>query len=331
MSASAAELVLEHLLEAQGATPADDVAHKLGLSAADVYAAISALRAGGYEIGYHDHGPERGFLLLRNPTVPLDEQIARMLSARVVGRQLVFKDEVDSTNALARQLAEEGAPHGTCVLALEQTAGRGRRGRTWTSLPGQQLYTSVVLRPSLPAARAFELTILAAVALAEALEGFGIVPEIKWPNDVELDGRKVAGILAELAADEEGHTRFVVLGIGVNVDGRAEDFPEELKGRATSLRAAAGHVFSCAPLAAALYDKLDEWLVLHESLGFAPVLDSWRGRSSTLGAEVRALVEGQVVAGVAEDVDDSGELLVSDAAGRLHRIVAGDLTTLRRA
>ncbi len=330
MSASASELVLTHLLEAREVLLAEDLAHKLGLSAADVFAAIQSLREGGYEIGHVEQGQTRGFVLLRNPAAPLGEQIPRLLRSRVIGRELVYRDRVDSTSTLARELADRGAAHGTAVVALTQTAGRGRRGRTWTSLPGSQLFTSVILRPNLPPERAFELTIVAAVSLAEALEGFGLAPEIKWPNDLELDGRKVAGILAELAAEVSGRLQHVVLGFGVNVEGGAADFPEELRGRATSLSAATGHTFSSAALAAALYERLDEWLVLHESLGFASVLDSWRARSSTLGAEVHALVDGQVLAGIAEEVDETAALLVRDAVGHLHRLVAGEVTTLRR-
>lgn len=331
MTADAAELVLEHLLEHGGGTPAEDVAHKLGLAPAEVLAAVASLRAGGYDIGYLEREGERGFVILASPPAVPEEEIGRLLHTRDIGRHLVVREEVDSTSAVARQLAEEGAPHGTVVIARHQLAGRGRRGRSWVALPGQQLYATVVLRPDLPADHAFELTMLAAVALAEALEEFGLLPAIKWPNDIELDDRKLAGILSELAAADDGHPRFVLLGVGVNVDGRAEDFPEELRSRATSIRAATGRIVSVAALAASFFDRLEEWLVLHHAMGFAAVLDSWRGYTTTLGADVRALVDGQVIAGVAEDVDEAGALLVRDAAGKLHRIVAGEVTTLRRA
>jgi BirA family transcriptional regulator, biotin operon repressor / biotin---[acetyl-CoA-carboxylase] ligase len=329
MSASVAELVLEHLREAPGSeAPAEDVAHKLGLGAAEVLSAIESLRQAGYEIGYVDNPRHRGFVLLREPAQPVAAELDRLLRTQAIGRHLVHREEVGSTNDLARELADEGAPHGTVVLADRQTSGRGRRGREWVSLPGANLYCSIVLRPALPPERAHELTLVAGVALAEALEGSGVAAQLKWPNDVEHEGRKLAGILSELHADEVG-LHHVVVGIGVNVDVPAEAFPEELRTRATSVRAITGRPASCAQVAAALFDRLEEWLVLHESMGFGAVLDSWRARSSTLHGEVRALVDGQVIAGVAEDVDATGALLVRDAAGKQHRIVAGEVTTVR--
>lgn len=330
MTAAAMDLVLEHLRDSDRASPADETAHKLGLSATDFHGAIEQLRAAGFGVGYVDRPGRRGFILLHEPHAPVAADVARQLTTRTLGRPLVFREETASTNLLAKELAERGSPHGTTVLARRQTAGRGRRGREWVSLDGEHLYLSLILRPSLPPERAFELTLTTAVALAETLEEFGFDPRIKWPNDLELDGRKVAGILAELAAGEVG-LEHVVVGVGVNVDAPAEAFPEELRARATSLRAASGHALSIATLAAAFLARLEEWLVLHESLGFETVLDSWRARSSTLGSQVSVLLGDQVIAGVADEVDATGALLVRDPAGKVTRVVAGELTTLRRA
>lgn len=335
MTPDAAELVLDQLLERDGGeTPADELARKLGLTAPEVYEAIESLRRTGYDIGWLEHGSARGFILRGEPrrifaAELLRVALRRLAAGREIGHRLIHHREVESTNDVARALAEDGAPHGTAVLAERQTAGRGRRGRTWVSPPGENVYLSLVLRPELPAERAFELTLLAAVALAEALEFCGVAPGIKWPNDVELGGRKVAGILAELSTSPDGLLRHVVLGLGVNVNAPLSGLPEEIRARATSLSSALGRPVSCARVVTAFFDRFEEWLVLHRSLGFGAVLDTWRARSTTLGTEVRALVEGQVISGVAEDVDDTGALLVRDDAGRLHRIVAGEISSLR--
>jgi BirA family biotin operon repressor/biotin-[acetyl-CoA-carboxylase] ligase len=329
--AGSAELVLEHLLEAGGGgAPPDEVAHKLGLSAGEMYAAIEALRESGYQITHVDRPTQHGLLLVRGPDHPLAADFMASLQTRVLGRNLVYCEELESTSSLAQRLAETGAEHGSVVLAGRQTAGRGRRGRTWLSLPGQQLYLSVILRPALGAERIFELTLVSVVALAEALEACGLAPEIKWPNDIEAGGRKLAGILCESALDGQASLKHVIVGVGTNVDAAAEEIPDELRGRATSVRAVTGRAGLTAFLAAMFLERLEEWLVLHDSLGFGAVLDTWRARTTTLDAEVRALVDGQVITGVAEDVDEAGALLVRDENGRVHRIIAGEVTTMRR-
>ena len=331
MTTRPAELVLEHLLENEGAEASpEDIAHKLGLSASEMYEAVESLRSNGYGIGYVDRHDHKGLALLTMPDRPLAAEVGVRLQTRTVGRHLVYRDEIESTNTLAKELAESGVDQGTAVLARRQTAGRGRRGRTWLNLPGDHVFLSVVLRPAIRAERAFELTMVAAVALAEALESCGVPPEIKWPNDIEVNGRKLAGILSESALDDSGGLRYAVIGVGVNVDTAADEFPDELRGRATSVRVVTGRKGLTASIVAAFLDRLEEWLVLHESLGFQSVLETWRSQSTTLNAEVRALVDGQVVQGIAEDVDESGALLVKDADGKTHRIVAGEVTTLRR-
>lgn len=329
MSTTARELVLEKLRESAGTEVAPSLlSSKLGLSPPQLHAAVEELRSEGFQV-LHRPG---GYVLVDEPAGSMQEQVQALLPAGAgVGHTLLFHDTCASTNDEAKRAGEQGAAHGTVVLSRQQTGGRGRRGRTWLSLPGEHLYTSVVVRGDLPPERTSELTLVAGVALAEALEACGVAALLKWPNDLEIEDRKVAGILAELVFDPSSTSGFVVLGVGVNVHAATEDLPDEIRGRATSLDRHTDRRLSVAQVAAAFYERLDEWLVLHRSLGFDAVLDSWRARTSTLGAEVRALVDGQAIAGVAEDLDATGALLVRDAAGRQHRIVAGEVTTLRRA
>ena len=333
MTPAAHELVLEHLRELAGReVNATELSQKLGLSPAELHAAVEVLRERGYDVHHVDRPGHRGYALAHEPARPLDEEILALLPSGVrIGRPLVYREECPSTNDLAKEEGEAGAPHGLAVVTRRQTRGRGRRGRSWLTLTGDNLYASVLLRPELPVERIYELTMVAGVALAEALETCGVAARMKWPNDLEIDDRKVAGILAELATDAEGAVQFVVLGVGVNVISQPDAFPDEIRSRATSVSAHTDRRVSVAQVAAAFFEELDEWLVLHRSMGFEMVLDTWRARSSMLGAEVRALVDGQAIAGVAEELDTSGALLVRDAAGKLHRIVAGEITTLRRA
>jgi BirA family biotin operon repressor/biotin-[acetyl-CoA-carboxylase] ligase len=236
-------------------------------------------------------------------------------------------DELPSTSDVAKELAEDGAAHGEVVVADRQTAGRGRRGRSWVSPPGKNLYLSVVLRPELAPHRAPELTLLASVALCEAVRAAGAEAVIKWPNDLLVGGRKVAGILTEMAADPD-RVQWVVVGIGVNLNAAAEDFPDELRAEATSVAVGRGGPVPRALFAAALLGRLEGWLERHAAEGFAPVRERWRELSGTLGREVRVTTgEGEIV-GVATDVDESGALLVRGPAG-FARVVAGDVHLLR--
>ncbi len=227
-----------------------------------------------------------------------------------------------STNAVARELAAAGAPHGTVVTAGEQTAGRGRQGRTWTAPPDSALLYSAVLRPLEERHSVLPLAVpLAVCDVAERLRP-GIECQVKWPNDVHLDGRKLAGILIE-ARPQDG---WAVLGVGLNLTIAPEEFPAELRGRATSLwappsRAAAPHGVggsgTSLAAAAALSGRLEEWL----GADIEAVLDGWRRRDALRGREV-SWAKGQ---GVAEGIDERGRLLVRLADGDRVALGAGDV------
>jgi BirA family biotin operon repressor/biotin-[acetyl-CoA-carboxylase] ligase len=235
---------------------------------------------------------------------------------------IVRVGRVDSTQAVAAALAAEGAADGTVVLADSQAAGRGRRGRAWVDEPGASLLASIVLRPRLDPARLPGLSLAAGVAVAEALtRAAGLRPRLKWPNDVLVDGRKIGGVLLEsrLSLGGEDARPTAILGIGINLSQRM--FAADLAQRATSVWLATGRLVDREVLLAALLDALAEWRRRLEYRGFAPVRERWRALADTLGRTVT--VEG--VHGVAVDIDMDGALLVLDAEGRRHRVVAGDI------
>jgi len=224
--------------------------------------------------------------------------------------------EVDSTQAALGRLAAAGAPEGVVVTATHQTGGRGRRGRPWWDEPGQSLLCSVLLRPTASMARVAQLSLVAGLAVAEAVEAVGQVPAgIKWPNDVLVQDRKVAGILLEAAASPGGQARHVVLGIGVNVNQAA--FPEALAG-ATSLRLAAGRPLDPATVLARLLEQLGARYGQWRAAGLPPILAAWRPRAVTLG---RIALAGDGQAGLAEDVAEDGALLVRLPDGTLERVL----------
>jgi BirA family biotin operon repressor/biotin-[acetyl-CoA-carboxylase] ligase len=249
-------------------------------------------------------------------------------ATRWLGRRIDVHAVVDSTNLVAEALARDGAPDGTVVLADRQTAGRGRQGRSFFSPPGCGLYLSLLLRPRLPADQLHHHVFAAAVAVAETAAGF--LParariEIKWPNDVLVGGRKLSGINLPVQLEGE-RVVSAVLGVGVNVNTRLEDFPEELRSLATSLLAQAGHAVDRARFAECLLESLERWLDRLRSGDLESVLGAWRARLAMLGARVRIAGPGvtRPREGIARGVDSAGALLLETDSG-LERILAGDV------
>ncbi|MFO0583622.1 MAG: biotin--[acetyl-CoA-carboxylase] ligase [Anaeromyxobacter sp.] len=320
------ELVLAFLAEAGDEfVSGEAISGKLGLSRAAVWKHVEALRGHGYRI---DAVPARGYRLAAVPDRLTALELRPLLNTHDLGQELEAHEELGSTNDRAKELAGEGAEHGAVVIAETQTAGRGRRGRTWVSPPRKNLYFSVVLRPDLSPVRAAELTLVASIAICEALRHAGVPAGIKWPNDLYASGKKLGGILTELAADPD-RVQWVVVGVGVNVNMRREDFPPELEPIATSVAIERGEPAPRALFAAACLTGLEEWLDVHAEQGFEAILDGWRERSVTLGQPVIVKADEGEYEGVAEDLDPTGALLVRMADGTVRRFVAGDVTLLR--
>jgi BirA family biotin operon repressor/biotin-[acetyl-CoA-carboxylase] ligase len=211
------------------------------------------------------------------------------------------------------------------VIADAQTAGRGRFARVWHSPPGENLYYSAILRPPIAPRAAPPLTLVAAVATAEAVAREGGIPELKWPNDLLLDGRKVAGILCEMACSNTPPERIehVVLGIGVNLNSRA--FPPELAARATSIALAVGRPVDRAAFAAALSDALERWYDTFIAEGPAPIIARWKSFARLFGRTITVDSGRERVTGVATDLDADGALTLKAPDGRVHRVVAGEI------
>ena len=251
---------------------------------------------------------------------PLDlEALRRALAGLRLGHPLIYLPALPSTNSHAAALAREGAAEGTLVTTDDQTAGRGRVGRSWKALPGHMLALSLILRPTFPP---HFLVMASALAVAEAIERVtGLHADIKWPNDVLIDGRKVCGILIEVS---DG---VAILGIGLNVNGSLAYDPE-LAARALTLAQATGHSVSREVLAAALLLRLD---ALYDSLqtmgdvGRRAIRDRWRARLVTLGQHITVRQDGGALAGIAKDVSDDGALLLRLDDGTERTITWGDV------
>ncbi len=320
-----------HILAALRASPdgvsGAELASRLGISRAAIWARIEELRSLGYEV---DAAPHRGYRLVSVPDVlHADDLMARLGRVRCVGRDIRVFRETTSTNDVADKLGRDGAAEGVVVFAESQSRGRGRLGRRWASAARKGLWFSVLLRPRLQPQAATQITVMTAVAVARAVRGMtGLSVEIKWPNDLLVAGRKVAGILTELTAELD-RVRYVVVGIGLDVNQTSAEFPAEVRGVATSLRMVAGRTLERAELAAAVLRELDEDYARLAAGGFAALADEWASACTTLGREVTVQVGDRRWQGRAEALDSEGALLVRTEHGRLERLTGGDVTVAR--
>jgi BirA family biotin operon repressor/biotin-[acetyl-CoA-carboxylase] ligase len=252
-------------------------------------------------------------------------QIQDGLTTNRLGKKIHYFTELDSTNSRARRLVEHGAQAGEIVIAESQTHGRGRLARPWVSPPYVNLYLSVILRPNLPPIDAPQITLMAAVALADALAAFiPVVPAIKWPNDILAGGRKLAGILTESACHAE-RIDFVILGIGVNINYRVESMPDAIRKRATSMISLAGASASRESVLRRLIQDLDRCYGELEEKGFQALAPRWEARFELRGKKVRVEMTDRIIIGTARGIDRDGALLLEDSRGNLQRVVAGDV------
>ncbi|MBI5479860.1 MAG: biotin--[acetyl-CoA-carboxylase] ligase [Deltaproteobacteria bacterium] len=298
-----------------------DLARARGISRAAVSKQVAALRRQGFTI---EAAPRRGYRLVGAPDRPLPALLQPLLQTRRFGRELRALERVGSTNDEAAAWARAGAPEGALVLAETQEHGRGRVGRRWHSPPGENLYLSLVLRPPRPPHELPPLTLAAGLAVFDVCAARGLRPELKWPNDVLLGGKKVAGVLTEMSSEAE-RVLHVVIGLGLNVNGTK--FPAELRERATSLRLASGPGAPPLGRAALLCDLLLRLEArYHEFLdrGPAAVVAAFRERWAGRGRAVRVQAGDAVLRGVAQDVDDGGALLVA-RGGAIERVLSGEV------
>lgn len=318
------EGVYQSLLTAEGGcVSGETLSRRLGVSRAAVWKAVDSLRRDGYTI---EACPGRGYRLLAAPDALTEREIRRSLSREAAWVSLRCLEEVDSTNSYLKREALAGAPHGTVAVANAQTAGRGRMTRSFRSPPGRGVYLSILLRPQLPPEELLGVTGMTAVAVCNAVERTaGVRPGIKWTNDLVLNGRKLCGILTELALEgETGRTQSLVIGAGVNVSHTPEDFGPEVSQMATSL-AQEGYPVSRALLAAAMVEEL---LRLSGALGgdTGGWVEAYRRDCVNLGRPVRLLwTEGQTRA-EAVDVDGQFGLVVRLPDGSLRAVRTGEVS-----
>ena len=316
-----------HLFNTEkGYISGEHLSRELGVSRTAVWKHITTLRNSGYLV---EAVPSRGYRLISSPDIIDPHEIKAQLVSSRIGTRLEYTKATASTNADAFRVAEAGAIEGTVVLADFQTSGKGRRGRVWASPAGVNIYASVVLRPTIMPHEAPQLTFLSAVAVARAIEQTTeLVPEIKWPNDLLISGKKVAGLLNEMSAETDG-INFVILGIGVNLNMAADQFPDDLRHPATSLFLESGQRVDRVRFTSTMLNELDRLYAEFLEHGFGPVREEWQRRCNASGRQVLVNDSGtECTGGLFIGIDLDGALLLRSDDDRLHRITCGDVRVI---
>ncbi len=321
------ESVLAALKERKGEwVSGEALSEILKVSRTTVWKQVKTLLAEGYEI---ESSPKKGYRISKPADLLSPEEVCHGLATEVFGQKDYFYyRELDSTNNRARILASEGYPEGTVVVAEMQTAGRGRRGRSWYSPANQGIYVSVILRPVLPLKEISRVSLVTAAAVAETLElELKLNPRIKWPNDILIDNKKIAGILSEAVTDMDG-IEYIVVGIGLNINNQIQDFPTDFRTAATSALAEHDQPDSRIKVLQGLLLQLESYYKQLMAGNFAYTLEKAKSISMVIGQEVRLDTVNGFTVGQAVDIDDNGFLLVRDQEGAIHTIMSGEISIL---
>ena len=316
--------LLARLKKVQGKWVSGQVlSQELSISRMAVSKNIGTLRKEGYPI---QAITKRGYCLTALPDRLVEAEIKPKLNTRIFGQKEIYHyDVIDSTNIRARELAEKGAAEGTLVIAESQTAGRGRRGRAWVSPKNDGIYLSLIARPWLSPVEAPQLTLLAAVALANAImKQNDLVIQIKWPNDLLIDGRKLSGILTELRTEGD-LVAYVIIGVGLNVNSMVKDLSVVTDQKVTSIAIETGARASRLELLQAFLEEFEDKYTLLGTHGFDPILERWKSLSDIVGKMIRVDQAGRTLNGRVLDIEQTGVLVVKSETGEEKRVFSGDL------
>lgn len=316
------EGILAVLRESDGFVSGQRLCENLKMSRAAISKHVQALRKLGYKI---ESIPRRGHRLITTVDTPLDVEVARHLKSKLIGRHYTFEPEIASTNAYLSNLPLSECTDGMVMAADQQTSGRGRMQRTWFSPAGCNLYFSVLLQPRKNIADIPQLALIAALSVIDALKTTApsVDAGVKWPNDVLVNGRKLAGILCEMQAEADIATK-VILGIGINVNVASEQFPADLRERSTSLLAETGKHVDRPQLMAALLNSLDKYYRQWLTLGLAPFLPVLKERLLLVGKKIRVQSLDTSIAGIVKGLSPEGGLVLYDGK-KTYTVFSGEV------
>lgn len=314
--------ILKMLREGESYVSGQQICDILGVSRTAVWKAVNQLKDEGYQV---EAVRNRGYHILESPDVVTKEELVSMMDTKWAGQNVCYFDKIDSTNIRAKQMGEEGAPHGTLIAADYQGAGRGRRGRMWESPSGSSIYMSLLIRPDIPPLNAPMLTLVMALSAADGLkECTGLDVQIKWPNDIVANGKKLAGILTEMSTEID-YINYVVIGIGINVNMR--EMQKDIEETATSVRIETGQVTRRSEVIASIMKKFEEnYEKFLETQDLQALQEQYNHLLINKNKEVRILGANKEFTGYALGINEKGELQVKKEDGTIKSIFSGEVS-----
>lgn len=302
------------------------LADEFGVSRTAIWKHIQLLQEEGYVF---ETVKKKGYLLTEIPDRIDLAQLKSFLNTKRYGQQVHFYDEVESTQLIAHELVRNGAPDGTIVIADTQTAGRGRMQRPWDSAKGKGIWMTVIIRPDILPHQAPQFTLVTAVAVVNTVKAMfkHVTPEIKWPNDILINGLKTTGILTEMVAETD-RVQALLIGIGINVNHEKDDFPEALQSIATSLALEEGKPINRVLFVANLLYFLEHYSDRYVKHGFGLIKQLWEESSGTIGKQVKATTLREVIEGEAIGITEHGVLQIRRADGEIVGVYSADIELL---
>ncbi|WP_461834438.1 biotin--[acetyl-CoA-carboxylase] ligase [Desulfothermus sp.] len=322
MKKSPLEYILKQLLSGEFVS-GEEIAQNLNISRTWVWNQINILKQLGFKI---ESSAKKGYRLISTPDVLIPPLIKPYLRTENLGKKIYFFEELSSTQDKARQLAEDDEDEGALILCERQLKGRGRRGRKWVHIPQKSLSFSIILRPKLSPLEVMQLPLVAGVAICKAINAYtNLRAQLKWPNDILINNKKVVGILAEMSGDTD-FVDYVILGIGINVNLDKADIPHELRDYTTSLYLEEGKFLKRAHLLGNILMYLEYWYDIYLKQGFKSIRTKWIELSNTIDKDIIVFLKDKKLYGRAVDLDENGNLIVLDEKNNIHNIMYGDVS-----
>ncbi len=316
------EKILDFLKRREDYVSGDQLSHRLGVSRQALWKHIQELKDTGYDIVAVPH---LGYRLISSPDRLFAFEVARNLGTEFIGKKICYFDTLTSTMDMAMQLGLKGAAEGTLILAESQTKGRGRLGRNWFSPKYKGIYLSLIIRPKILPSQASILTLLSAVSVCEAIKELtSLEPQIKWPNDILINNKKLGGILTELNAEMD-EIKFMVIGIGLNVNNDKKN----LASQATSLKEQMQEHVNRVNFLQEILRRIEKNYLSFRERGAKPIVEKWRQQNITLGRRIKVYSHKEHIEGMGVDIDTDGGLLLRKDSGLIQKVMAGDVVHCR--
>lgn len=317
--------ILESLRNEDSFVSGQELSKELGISRTAIWKHIGSLRRDGYVI---NASPRKGYLLKKVPDLLLPRELERALNNKIIGKKVIHYDAVESTIEVAKKLKKDDKIDGTVIVAEKQTNGKGRFGRSWVSSKGG-VWLSVILLPVLDPIDAPKLNIVASMSVVNTIEELGLNAQVKWPNDILINGKKVAGVLIHMNAELD-KINYAIVSIGINVNNRLNDMPKDVSVLATTLKAEIGRKIKRVDLTTKLLTELEKnYNILFEN-NFNNLLDEWKKRCVTFDNFVSVKTVNGVFEGIAKNIDEYGRLLLHLDSGQEKLISSGEATILKQ-